>query len=435
MTQSASQWPSYVAVGLGAALLLAAPAAAQSFDWKAHKGVTVLFLANNQPWTNAVLKYKAEFEALTGITLKVDSYQEQQMRQRLLTVMNARSDEIDVFMTLPSREGMQFAASGWYLDLKPLIAKGVAPGYDFADLSPALVEAATFEGQLTGIPLNIEGPLLYYRTDILEKCKIAPPATIDDLVAAAKVIKTCAPDVTPFASRGLKPAIGYTFSAFLHNMGGSYMTNGRSSMCAPASKKALETYGGLLRDYGPPGVVNASFYQLTSLYRAGRSALSFESSNEFASVMEGGARLKDTGILPLPKGAGGSHPTAIGWALSVSKHTRNAGAAWYFVQWATSPEMQVRLALEGIAPPRSAAANAPEYRKWLDQEPIRRQWQAAIDVLTKDGTSEVGYPIIQNAASREYIGQAVNDILLGTRSLDDACAEADRQMNALIDQK
>jgi multiple sugar transport system substrate-binding protein len=35
------------------------------------------------------------------------------MRQRLLTVLNAKSSEIDVFMTLPSREGEQFSAAGW----------------------------------------------------------------------------------------------------------------------------------------------------------------------------------------------------------------------------------------------------------------------------------------------------------------------------------
>jgi multiple sugar transport system substrate-binding protein len=33
--------------------------------------------------------------------------QEQQMRQRLLTVLNAKSSEIDVFMTLPSRNAIR----------------------------------------------------------------------------------------------------------------------------------------------------------------------------------------------------------------------------------------------------------------------------------------------------------------------------------------
>ena len=80
-------------------------ASAADFDWKKFQGKTITFLANNNPVAQALLTNKDDFEKLTGMTLKVDGYQEQQMRQRLVTVMNARSDEVDVFMTLPSREG------------------------------------------------------------------------------------------------------------------------------------------------------------------------------------------------------------------------------------------------------------------------------------------------------------------------------------------
>ena len=95
-----------------AATVIAASAAvtaahAADFDWKKFQGKTITFLANNNPVSQALLTNKADFEKLTGITLKVDGYQEQQMRQRLVTVMNARSDEVDVFMTLPSRENFR----------------------------------------------------------------------------------------------------------------------------------------------------------------------------------------------------------------------------------------------------------------------------------------------------------------------------------------
>lgn len=410
-------------------------AAAQGFDWKAHKGETIDFLANNNPWTTAVLKYKNDFEQKTGIHLRVDTYQEQQMRQRLVTVLNAHSNEVDIYMTLPSREGEQFEASGWYENLAPLAKDKAAPGYKFGDLSPALLKAATFNGVLTGIPLNIEGPLLYYRTDIFTACKLAPPKTLDDIAADAKTVKACKPDMIAFASRGLKAALAYTFSAVLHNMGGSYMQNGKSALCSPAGKKALSYYADLLKSYGPPGVVNDSFYQLTALYRAGRSVMSFESSNEFPSVMQGGARLKDTALMPLPAGPGGSHPTVIGWALAISPYSSHKDAAWDFVQWATSPEMQAKLALEGIAPPRKSVATSPQYQAWLKQQKIRQEWQDALGVLAETGTSEVGYPIVRNAESRDYVGDAVDKLLLGTATVDQACAAADKQLDALIAQK
>src|SRR5579875_518216 len=127
-------------LALACALAMPMVAHAADFDWQKYKGTTLSFLANNNPLGQAIANNKAEFEKLTGITLKVDTYQEQQMRQRLVTVLNARSDEVDVFMTLPSREGMQFAKAGWYTDLTPF-KNDVAPDYDFAGVSPALIKA------------------------------------------------------------------------------------------------------------------------------------------------------------------------------------------------------------------------------------------------------------------------------------------------------
>lgn len=416
-------------------VLAGATSSASAFDWKAHDGETVSFLANNNPWSQAVLSYKDEFTKLTGITLKVDSYQEQQMRQRLVTVMNSKSDEVDVFMTLASREGEQFAAAGWYADLSAFTQKDVAPDYDFAGISPALVKAATFGGKLTSIPLNLEGPLLYYRTDIFEKCKIAKPASLADVQAAAKTLKECDSSITPFTSRGLKAAIAYTFSNVLHNMGGKYIVDGMSALCSPASQKAIGYYGELLKDYGPPGSSNYSFYQISALYRAGRAAMAFESSNELRTIMEGGERLKDTDVIPLPAGDAGSVPTAIGWGLSVSANSANKDAAWYFVQWASSPEMQKRLAIQGVAAPRASVADDPEYKKWIAEAPVRASWQSALGELANKGSSEVGYPIIANPESRDYIGQAVQDILLGQKPVAEACAAADSALDGLIARK
>jgi multiple sugar transport system substrate-binding protein len=420
------------AVALGA---ITTAAGAADFDWKKFQGKTLTFLANNNPVSAALLTHKAEFEQLTGITLKVDGYQEQQMRQRLVTVMNAHSDEVDVFMSLPSREGEQFAAAGWYGDLAAMSKNAAAKDYDLAGLSQALLKAATINGKLTSMPMNIEGPILYYRTDILKKCGVEPPKTIKDIEAAAEKIKACDSAITPFVSRGLRPAIAYTFSNMLHNIGGSYISDGKSALCSAKGKQALDTYSRLLRDYGPPGVVNYNFQQISALYRTGRAAMSFESSNELRTVMEGGERLKDTGLAPFPAGDAGQVPTAIGWGMAVSAFSKQPDAAWYFVQWATSPEVQKKMAVQGIAPPRPAVASDPEYRKWIDEQPVRQQWQAALDVLATKGSSEVAYPIVANPESRDFIGQAVQDLILKQKTVDQACADADKSLDALIAQK
>ena len=253
-----------------------------------------------------------------------------------------------------------------------------------------MVKDATYDKQLSGIPLNVEGPVLYYRKDLFQKCGVAVPKKLEELEAALPSSKSCEPGVTPFVSRGLKPALPFTYSVFLHNAGGQYMKDGKSQLCSKEGQASLGLYAKLLKDYGPPGVVNYSFYQISSLYREGKAAMAFESSNELRNVMDGGARLKDTGVAVLPSGAGGSHPTVIGWTMSVSAHSKNKEAAWYFVQWATSPAMQQKLALEGVAPPRASVAKAAGYKQWMDEQPVRVEWATAVDELARTGTSEVG---------------------------------------------
>ncbi|MCW5235695.1 ABC transporter substrate-binding protein [Verminephrobacter eiseniae] len=428
----ASGCPTLRALAAVVAALCAGATGAQDFNWKKHQGKTLTFLANNNPVANALLKYQGEFEQQTGMALKVDAYQEQQMRQRLVTVMNSRSDEVDVFMSLPSREGLQFAKAGWYADLAELLKSASAKDYDATGLSAGMIRDATYGKQLTGIPMNVEGPVLYYRKELLRKCGLALPESLTGLEAMAAKLKSCEPGITPFVSRGLKPALPFTHSVFLRNMGGQYMKDGRSQLCSQAGQASLALYARLLKDYGPPGVVNYNFYQISSLYKEGKAAMAFESSNELRNMMDGGARLKDTAVAVLPAGPGGSRPTVIGWIMSVSAHSKHKEAAWYFVQWATSPAIQAKLALDGIAPPRAAVAQAPGYKAWMDAQPVRSEWVAAVNELARTGTSEVGYPIAANPASRELIGQAVTELLLGQKQPAQACADADRQLDALI---
>jgi multiple sugar transport system substrate-binding protein len=151
--------------------------------------------------------------------------------------------------------------------------------------------------------------------------------------------------------------------------------------------------------------------------------------------MDGGARLKDTALMPFPAGEAGQVPTVIGWGMAVSSHSKQPDAAWYFVQWATSPAVQKKMALQGIAPPRPSVADRSGVPQVDRRGAVRKDWQAALDVLATKGSSEVGYPIVANPESREFIGQAVQDLILKQKTVDQACADADKALDALIAQK
>ena len=425
--------------GLATCLLASGPAVAQGFNWKAHQGETIDFLTENHPWSNAVVAQLPEFEKLTGITVQVDTFQEQQMRQRLVTILQSKSSSVDAFMSLKSLEGKLYAHAGWYADLNPLLKNPAetSPDYDFADFSHALVAGETFDGKLDGIPLNIEGPIVYYRKDIFQKCHIAQPASLDALMQAAAAVHKCQPTMIPWATRGLKPALPYTFSNVLHNFGTDYMdAGGKPDLCNPKGVQAISWYADMLRQYGPPGAINNSFLQTRELYGQGRAAIAFESSNEFGEMMKFPHRQDDTGIMLLPPGPGGvSKPTVIGWGLSLSAFSKKTAAAWYFVQWATSKAMDAKLAVLGIAPPRESVAQSADYKAWLQQVPVRADWERLLKQMGATGTSEVGPPLERQPQAREIVGDAVDSVLLGQTSAHDAACNADKQLAAMMAEK
>jgi multiple sugar transport system substrate-binding protein len=423
-----------ILVGLAAAFVLSAGVArGQSFDWQKYKGTTISFLNENNPWWNELRPSIPEFEKLTGIHVQIVTFEEQQMRQRLVTILQSNSDEVDTFMSLTSLEGALYAHAGWYADLGPIMKDQTEPGYDLADFSPALIQGETYGGKLIGIPLNIEGPIIYYRKDVFQKCGIAPPKTLDELTAAAASIKKCEPHMVPWVTRGLAPALPYTFSNVLHNFGADYFDSAnRPHLCTPAAEAAVAWYADMLKKFGPPGAVNYSYVQIADLYGAGRAAMAFESSNEFTPIMSAPGRGADTGLMLLPPGPGGSKPTVIGWGLSMSAFSKHQGATWYFMQWATSKAMQSQLAPLGIAPPRTSVADSAAYKAWLAKLPARQQWQALIARLAAEGTSEVGPPIDRQPQARHIIGEAIDSVLLGQVTAKAAACRADSEIQAML---
>lgn len=406
------------------------------FSWTRFDGDTIHFLANNNPVGQLLKQYSVEFTEKTGIKVEFSLFSEQQFRQRLQTVMQARSSEVDIFMSLVSREGQLYDAAGWYLDLYPLLNDPLvtSPDYNADEFGEGVLNASVLDGKLTGVPNNIEGPVLYYRADILSELGIKEPKTLDELRAAVAKVKSAKPDMIPFASRGLAPALPYTFSNFLHNFGGTYVNAaGKSNLSSPEGIKAINFYAELLRDFGPPGVINYSYPQLTAVNTNGQTVFNFQSSNEFAKVMETPERLDDTNIIALPAGPSGSVPVVIGWQLSISPHSTKQQQAWYFLQWATDRAMQSRLALDGLAPPRTTVMESEEFGAWLDEEQVRRQWADALNELSSKGSSVLAPQIILQPETREIIGRAVGKVILNEATAEEAAAAADKEINVLIE--
>lgn len=421
-----------VLAATAAMMLSAGSALAQAFNWKKHDGQTLNLLLNNHPWSQAIKDGAGDFTAKTGIKLRVEVFNEEQYRARLNTMLQAKSSDIDVFMSLKFREGAMYDKAGWYANLTPLLNSpaSTAPDFNFNDIGEGLRRAETIGGKLVGLPINLEGPLFYWNKEIFKKCNVAEPMFLEELPEAAAKLKACPArgDATVWAARGIRGAISYAVSGFIYNSGGDFADpNGKPSLCNANSIKGAEMYANLLKDYGPLGAANHTFTQVIEMLGQGKLAMTHESSNEFANIMKFPGRDKDIGIKVLPKGkaTGISKPIVFGWGVSVSNFSTKKEPAWYFLQWATSAEMQTKLVKAGVAPPRSSVFNGPEFKAWTTELPVRESWANSLIEISKTGTA-ISYPPTERVVeAREMVGGAIQRVFLGQSSAKDAMCALD----------
>lgn len=397
---------------------------------------TVTLLTQDHPWTRALEPYFEDFEEETGLTLEVTSFAEEQARDRTLLALESGSSEFDVFMSLKSREGQQYADAGHYEDLTSYVEQ--APdSYNFDDFAAGPIEGETINGQLTGIPIIVEGPVMFYRTDLFDEYGIDVPETLEELVdAAATIAEESGGDIAPVTLRGLPSALPYTFGPFFHGQGIEWVDDsGNLNFDTPEAVTAIEQYATLGRDYGPDGVGNFSFTQSSALFAQGQAAIEIESSNELSTIMDPeGSRVTDEiGVAPIPGAEAGERvPTVLAWGISMSAYSQNKDGAWEFIQWATSPEMQLKLALDGIASPRTSTADEPEYQDTLDSE-TRQEWQEALSVVIDEGSSQVAPPGKAQPEIREMMGTAISAVMLGQQSADEAAQQIQNELPAIME--
>ncbi|MHB8620434.1 MAG: ABC transporter substrate-binding protein, partial [Chloroflexota bacterium] len=380
-----------------------------SFNWKQFSGQSIVLLTEQHPWTKAIEPYFPDFEKLTGIKVNSEVLSEQQQRQKSLITLQAKSPAFDVFMSLKSFEGLLYDKAGYYAPLDGYLSnpKLTSSSYNVKDIQSGPMKGENIGGKQVGMPMIVEGPVIFYRTDLFKQAGVQPPKTIDELVAAAAALKKKLPaQVTPITLRGLPVPVAYDLGGFLHNEGGHWLNKqGTSNLSSPANVKGIQIYADLGSKYGPPGVVTYSFPQSSALFAEGRAAMMVESSNELSSVIDPkkSTVVGKVGVLSFPTGPGGDHPTVLQWGISISEFSQKKEPSWLFVQWATSPDMEEKLALKGIASPRASSWESAAFQKSLS-DPTRKQWAAAVQHTIAHGNPNVGPQVEKQPQVRQIIG-------------------------------
>jgi multiple sugar transport system substrate-binding protein len=256
---------------------------------KAHEGVSVNVLTFTGPQIAEPLQRRApEFQRLTGAKIKVVTVPFSDLYDKILTDMATRTNSYDAFVFDPQWMG-DFVPPGFLEDIGSRVQGDQALKWN--DIAPFFRDfSASYQGHTYTIPLDGDFQMVYYRSDLLKKDGLQPPATWDDYLSIAQRYKgkdLNGDGKADYGSCIAKKRSAQSYWMFLAIAGSYLQTQGTSQgsffnkdtmkplVNNPAFAAALNVYKQTTQ-YGPPGELNLDVGDTRGLFTSGRCALSMD---------------------------------------------------------------------------------------------------------------------------------------------------------------
>jgi len=331
-----------------------------------------LTLAVNSGVEGDALKEAArEYQSLKGIQVSIAEFPYDNLFEKELIDLTASTGAYDLIM-MDDPWFPRFATERLLTDLTSLFKqKGQGgPDPDFVPSSIALCKHPYESGELYALPYVGNSQLFFYRKDLFERHNLKPPATWDDVMAAAKTIDEQERDSAPGGGR----VYGYVMRAARGNSAvadfmpifwafGAEMfdANGQPTVNSPEGIDALKFMVDLGK-YTPPGYTSFNATEVSAHLLQGTAAMSINWP-AWISAFSDPAKSKVIGKIDFGVMPGGRLPgrAEIGnWLIGIPKSSRNADKAFDFLLWATETEQMKKSALSGNPPTRRSVFTDPE---------------------------------------------------------------------------
>jgi len=314
----------------------------------------------------------AAFTEETGVEVELVGVEEDQFSQ-VLSSAAAAGDLPDV-MGSQSLAAIRTLAANDLVDAAANAAVVESLGEDtFAERALELTRDG--DEQLS-VPDTSWVQLLYYRSDLFDEAGLAPPATYDDILAAAEALDS--PEIAGFVG-ATSPGDAFTQQTFEHVAlaNGCELVDdaGEVTIGADACVGAFDFYGELVSNYSVAGAQDVDTVRAS--YFAGQAAMAIWSTfllDEMAGLRNDALPscpecqddpaflATNTGVVAALQGPDGSEPAQFGevvsWTIAVESATESASA---FVEYMMSDGYAdwMAIAPEGKYPVRAGTQDAP----------------------------------------------------------------------------
>lgn len=281
-----------------------------------------------------------------------------------------------------------------------------------ADFFPSFFDQSVhpaFGGQRLGFPPNRSMEVLYYNQTWLEELGFdGPPATPDEFREMACAAAEANGDGTGgYILRDDASAV----AAWTYAFGGDILTEDGTGYVynSQATIDAMSFLKGMLDDgcayFFTEGFPNPEFAARRALFTSGSSSGMPFYASDIATVAEEEGHDPDVwGVAAIPHTTADPVMNVYGGDIMITANAPEQElAAWEFIKWYTSPEIQARWdEISGYFPTR--AGTEAFLADYIAESPIGVQYQEALDLLPY-GTYEpqlISYQSVRDAAQEAF---------------------------------
>lgn len=387
--------------------------------WAQAKSITLSMLAG---FKEDVLRANLpEFEKKTGIKVVVDASPFGDLYKKQLLSLSTGGRYDVLFMDEP-----WIAALSEFL--LPLDER--TRTLDMPDFVPTTVAAGAFQGKQYALPVDPNVQILVYRKDLFESKGLRPPATWDELLAAARAFHDPAKQqygIAITASSDIQTAM-YLLLAMWSYGAELVDSRGRGAVNTEGGRKGAEAYLELIK-FAPPNVRSYTFADVNKAIQLGQAVMAIQWASG-AKAMEDKTRSAVAGKLGyalVPRGTRQTPMRGV-WTIGIAKTSAHQDAAWEFAKWLTSREFGLAAvkypsAISAIHSPRVSVLADPGTQAALPYA------STLLDSLriTKERPRLREYPDIQ-----ENLRITASKLTAGELGLDAALKEIDAGTNKAL---
>lgn len=341
-----------------------------------------------------------------------------------LQVAIASDDPPDIFFNWAGEDAGRLVREGHVADMTALAESA---GWR-EHVSPAGLDAFTFDGKLYAAPYSLEAKYWYYNLDLFEREGLSVPSTFDELLALCTTLQERGITPAAFGNQERWEGVHY-LSLFNQRVVGEDQIAADYSLTPPADELFTDPnyaeafqrlldmqdagcFGEAVNSTTPDAAVAQFFTEQTAMYYQGSWAMGNLNANEFAGKY--GMFL----MPPMTDAAGNQSYMLMGpIGLQVAEKTPNKEAAFAFVDFFLSQENQARLVAELQRLPVRDDATTEE------TDPLIIQ--VTQDLATAEGAAHWLDVVLENSVSEAYLN-SIQEVLAGTMTPEQA-QEAVRQ--------